>query len=95
MNVLSQYGCGTSGKVVRSAFIDNSDHDLSGPDINNIIQTAIDNKQVAEPTDPSSAYMLFLDNMTAVDDAAVGLIMSVYTCASLPVIVHLDSMNLS
>jgi hypothetical protein len=75
MNILSQYGCGTSGTVVNSVFVDNSNHDLSGLDINNILQTAINNNQIPEPTNPSNAYMLFLDDATAVNDPAAGHVM--------------------
>ncbi len=39
MNILSQYGCGTTGTVVDSIYITNSNHSLNGQDINNILQT--------------------------------------------------------
>src|SRR6476661_1200360 len=38
MNILSQYGCGNTGKVFDSIFIDDTDKDLSTDDIKNIIQ---------------------------------------------------------
>jgi hypothetical protein len=71
MNILSQYGCGTSGTVVNSVFVPSSDQDLSARDVHNILQTAINKKQIPEPTDPSNAYILFLDDATGVDDRSL------------------------
>lgn len=67
MNILTQYGCGTTGTVANSVFIESSDHDLSGTDINNILQTAINGNKVPEPTNPSICYVIFLDDATAVN----------------------------
>lgn len=75
MNILSQYGCGTTGTVVKSIFIPSLDHDLSGHDIHNILQTAINSKQIPEPTNPSNTYLLFLDDATAVNDSSSGAVM--------------------
>jgi hypothetical protein len=42
MNMLAQYGTGSSGTLVDSVFIASSDKDLSATDIQTIIQSAID-----------------------------------------------------
>jgi hypothetical protein len=67
MNMLAQYGCGTTGTVVNSVFIASSDNDLNRPDIENIFQTAINNNTIPEPTNPSNCYVLFLDDATGVN----------------------------
>ena len=66
MNMLAQYGCGASGSVVSSTFIANSDTDLNRTDIESIFQTAIDNGILPEPVSQRTAYVLFLDDATAV-----------------------------
>jgi hypothetical protein len=71
MNILSQYGCGNNGNLANSIFIQNSVQDLTGDDIHNIIQTSINNHQLPEPINNSIAYILFLDNDTAVHDESV------------------------
>jgi hypothetical protein len=68
MNILSQYGCGTTGTVIDSVFVANANHNLGGIDINTILQTAINNHQIPEPTNPSNAYILYLDDYNMVDD---------------------------
>jgi proteasome lid subunit RPN8/RPN11 len=73
MNILSQYGCGSSGTLVSSVFISSSDTDLSHSDITTMFQTAINNGTIPEPTDRSSVYMVFLDNNTAVNDSTIGV----------------------
>jgi hypothetical protein len=75
MNILSQYGCGTTGTLAKTVFIASSDLDLSGTDINNILQTAINGNQIPEPTNPSICYVVFLDDATAVNDEKNGAIM--------------------
>jgi len=75
MNILSQYGCGSTGTLANSVFIASSDHDLSGADINNILQTAINGNQIPEPTNSSICYVLFLDDATAVNDELNGAVM--------------------
>ncbi len=67
MNILSQYGCGTTGTVVNSVFISNSNPSLNGMDINNILQTAINRGQIPEPNQ-SQVHILYLDDNTMVDD---------------------------
>jgi hypothetical protein len=74
MNILSQYGCGTSGSVVSSPTVPSPDNDLSTDDIHGIIQSAIDNNLVPDAS-PSNAYILFLDNATAVNDTSAGTVM--------------------
>jgi hypothetical protein len=66
MNMLAQYGVGSSGSVVNSVFIASSDHDLSRPDIEGIFQTAITGHTLPEPG-PSNGYVLFLDDATGVN----------------------------
>jgi hypothetical protein len=73
MNILSQYGCGTTGNVANSVFVPAPDNSLSGTDIHSILQTAINNNRVAEPANPSYAYMLYLDDNIAVNDTADGI----------------------
>ena len=75
MNILSQYGCGSSGTLVNSVFISSSDHDLSATDIQNILQNAINGSTIPEPTTPNNFYILFLDDATAVNDTAAGATM--------------------
>src|ERR1700719_531456 len=75
MNILSQYGCGSSGTLVNSVFVAAPDNDLSATDIHGILQNAINNNAIPEPTNPSNAYILFLDDATAVNDATTGAVM--------------------
>ena len=72
MNMLTQYGCGSSGTLVNSVFIASTDHDLSASDLQNIIQNAINNNTIPEPTNPSNIYLLFLDDATGVNDVSAG-----------------------
>src|SRR3984885_14117720 len=74
MNILSQYGYGSSGSVVASATVASPDHDLSADDVHGLIQSAIDNGLVPD-AGFSNAYILFLDNATAVDDTSAGAVM--------------------
>lgn len=67
MNMLAQYGCGTSGSVVNSVFIPSTNHNLNRTDIENVFQTAINNSQIPEPTNQSNVYVLFLDDSTGVN----------------------------
>jgi hypothetical protein len=71
MNILSQYGCGTSGAVINSVLIPSTDTDLSGADINGVLQSAIDDNQIPEPTDARNIYILVLDDATAVNDGDI------------------------
>jgi hypothetical protein len=67
MNMLAQYGVGSSGSVVNSMFVSSADHDLNRTDIENIFQTAINNGTIPEPTNPANCYILFLDDATGVN----------------------------
>ncbi len=67
MNMLAQYGCGSSGTVVNSVFIASTNHNLNRNNIESIFQTAINNNTIPEPTDTSVAYALFLDDATGVN----------------------------
>ena len=75
MNMLAQYGCGSSGTLVNSVFISSTDHDLSATDIQNILQNEINSSTIPEPTNPSNVYLLFLDDATGVNDVAAGATM--------------------
>jgi hypothetical protein len=75
MNMLSQYGCGTRGAVIESVFVENSNKNLSGSNLNNILQAAIDKDEIPEPTNPSNVHILFLDDATAVKDQEAGAVM--------------------
>ena len=74
MNILSQYGCGTTGTVAEPVFIERKDNELSADEIHRILQDAIDDGSVPEP-DSSSAHVLYLDDSTAVNDTAAGAVM--------------------
>src|SRR4051812_1695968 len=66
MNILSQYGCGTTGTLVNSVFVATPDNDLSNADIHGILQNAINASVVPEPGNTlQNAYILILDDATA------------------------------
>ena len=73
MNILPQYGCGASGMVASTATVSTPSNNLSSADIHNIIQAAINNGQVREPTDQATCVLLYLDDATAVNDTDVGI----------------------
>ncbi|HKT09198.1 MAG TPA: hypothetical protein VJR24_14965 [Gemmatimonadaceae bacterium] len=75
MNILSQYGCGTSGALVKSVFVASTGSNLSASDVHAIVQGAITNGNVPEPTNPSQAHIIYLDDATAVDDVSAGAVM--------------------
>jgi hypothetical protein len=68
MNILSQYGCGTSGTVASTTTVAAPDNNLSDTDIHSLIQTAIDNQQIPEPTDQATCVLLYLDDVAVVND---------------------------
>jgi hypothetical protein len=74
MNMLTQYGVGTSGQVVNSVFIANSNQNLAQADIENILQTAINNNTIPDPgsNTSSNVYVLVLDDSTAVNGSFGG-----------------------
>ena len=73
MNMLAQYGCGSTGNFVQHVFIPSTDTDLLQGDINTMLQTAIDNGQIPEPDNPSNTYLIYLDDSTGVNDAPLGI----------------------
>jgi hypothetical protein len=75
MNILSQYGCGITGTVASTTTVPAPDNDLSGAEIHNIIQTAINNSSIPEPTDQATCALLYLDDDTAVNDSDIGVVM--------------------
>jgi hypothetical protein len=77
MNILSQYGCGSTGTVKNSIFLPNSTSPLTHADLTTLLQNAINSSDAAthlpEPN-ASQVCIMFLDDSTAVDDAATGAI---------------------
>jgi hypothetical protein len=74
MNVLSQYGTGSTGTNAGSVFLPNTIASLTHADLVNLLQGAINSANPAthlpEPVTPY-ACMIFLDNNTGVDDTSV------------------------
>jgi hypothetical protein len=75
MNILSQYGCGNNGSVASRATVAAPNNNLSTADIHNIIQNAINNNQIPEPTDQATCVLLYLDDATGVNDTDAGAVM--------------------
>jgi len=75
MNILSQYGCGTAGSFIGSAFVANSDHNMSEKDIHKLIQLAINAGTIPEPANHNNCYILFLDDATGVKDRGLKIVM--------------------
>jgi hypothetical protein len=71
MNLLAQYGCGTTPALVDSQFRSSTDHDLSGADVHAIVQAAIDDNSIPEPTAGDQVCVIFLDDATAVHDGTI------------------------
>jgi hypothetical protein len=67
MNILSQYGCGTTGTLVNRVFVATPDNDLNQAEIEGIVQAAINANSVPEPVNPANNYVLFLDDATGVN----------------------------
>jgi hypothetical protein len=67
MNLLAQYGCGSTGNLVNHVFIPSTDQILNRNDIESIFQTAVDNLTLPEPANASDVFLLFLDDSTGVD----------------------------
>jgi hypothetical protein len=70
MNILSQYGCGTTGTLHNSVFIADTTDTLNDSDLQTVLQTAINNNQIPEPTAGSNiVFLIYLDdNMVVVDE---------------------------
>jgi len=75
MNILSQYGCGTAGTVIGSAFVANTDHNLSEANIHHLLQSAITAGTIPEPTNHNNCYIVFLDDATVVKDHGLKIVM--------------------
>ena len=75
MNILSQYGCGSSGRLIKSVVIPNTNNNLSNNDIQTILQNAIDAGTIPEPANPSNVYILYLDDATGVKDPGTAIVM--------------------
>ncbi len=78
MNILSQYGCGSTGTVKNTLFLPNTTTPLTHDDLTTILQNAINStdpaKHLPEPT-ASQVCILYLDDNTAVDDESAGAVM--------------------
>ena len=74
MNILSQYGCGSTGTVANSIFLSNTISSLTHANITTLLQNAIDSAVAAthipEPSG-SAVHLLFLDDSTGVDDTSI------------------------
>ncbi len=74
MNILSQYGCGSTGSVASSVFLPNTIASLTHNNLVTILQGAINSTTPAshlpEPG-PADACVVFLDDSTGVDDTSV------------------------
>jgi len=75
MNILSQYGCGTAGTFIGSAFVHNTSDNLTELTIHQLIQTAINASTIPEPTNHNNCYILFLDDATGVKDRGLKIVM--------------------
>jgi hypothetical protein len=75
MNMIAQYGCGSSGTFVQHVFIPNSNHSLLRSDIDTMLQNAIDTNKIPEPTNSSNAYIIYFDDATGIDDVPTGSVM--------------------
>jgi hypothetical protein len=75
MNILSQYGCGTGGSFIGSAFVANTHQNLQETTIHQLIQAAIASGTIPEPTNHNNCYMLFLDDATGVKDRGLKIVM--------------------
>jgi hypothetical protein len=73
MNILSQYGCGTTGTVEGSVFLANTTSPLTHADITTLLQNAINSTTAATHIPEPNAQqvcIMYLDDNTAVDDSA-------------------------
>ena len=72
MNILSQYGVGTSGNFIQSVNIADTATSLADSDFHTIIQNAINSNKLPEPTANSSiAFIIFLDDNMVVTDEQI------------------------
>ena len=74
MNILSQYGVGSTGTVAGSVFLSESTTNLTHSDLVTLLQNAINNNQLPEPAG-SDCYILYLADNMAVDDTTTGAVM--------------------
>ncbi|MFZ1081580.1 MAG: hypothetical protein WAO19_06620 [Candidatus Kryptoniota bacterium] len=74
MNILSQYGCGSTGNLVNSVFISNSNNSLTRTSFVTLMQTAINNSTLPEPGG-SDVFIVFFDDSTGIKDATAGATM--------------------
>jgi hypothetical protein len=78
MNILSQYGCDSTGTVVNSVFLANTTTPLTHSDLTTLLQKAINSgnpaTHIPEPAG-SQCVIMYLDDNTAVDDATSDTVM--------------------
>jgi hypothetical protein len=70
MNVLNQYGVG-KGIFVNTSFFSNVKSDLSGADIQNTLQAAINSGALAEPSNGNTCVMVYLAEGVTVHDGGI------------------------
>ncbi|MFI5138082.1 MAG: hypothetical protein ACHQIM_09655 [Sphingobacteriales bacterium] len=68
MNMLSQYGTGSTGTFVQRVIIPNANNSLLRADLDTILQNAIDTNKIPEPTNPSNAYIVIFDDAMGMND---------------------------
>jgi hypothetical protein len=72
MDVLSQYGIGTSGNFVNSVIISDVSNTLVDADFQTVLQNAISGNQIPEPTaDSSIAFIIYLDDNKVVTNESI------------------------
>jgi hypothetical protein len=65
-HILAQYGCGTTGQVIREVTLPNANHNLTDADLHTILQQAFNTHVLPEPVNHSNVYILYLDDSTGI-----------------------------
>lgn len=72
MNILSQYGCGSTGTLVNSVTIADSTNSLNDSDLQTVLQNAINSNKLPEPAANSSiVFLLYLDDNKVIVDQSI------------------------
>jgi len=72
MNMLAQYGCGSTGTFVNHIEVANSSTSFNDSDLQTILQTNITNGNIPEPTSGSSiVFIIFLADAAVVVDQSI------------------------
>lgn len=74
MNILSQYGVGSTGTVAGSVFLAEATTSLTHSDLVTLLQNAINSNSLPEPAG-SDCYILYLADNLAVNDTVTGAVM--------------------